>query len=81
MPLEIRELIIKVTVNESNNPEKNDTRLLDQKITEMKNRVVKECIEKIKAGATLIQLYTGFIYEGPSLIKEINQRLLKENLN
>lgn len=50
MPLEIRELIIKVTVNESNNPEKNDTRLLDQKITEMKNRVVKECIEKIKAG-------------------------------
>jgi dihydroorotate dehydrogenase len=40
-----------------------------------------DAIEKIKAGATLIQLYTGFIYEGPSLIKEINQRLIKENLN
>jgi len=42
---------------------------------------VDDAIEKIKAGATLIQLYTGFIYEGPSLIKEINQRLIKENLN
>lgn len=27
--------------------------------------------EKIDAGASLVQLYTGFIYEGPSLIKEI----------
>jgi dihydroorotate dehydrogenase len=40
-----------------------------------------DAIEKIKAGATLIQLYTGFIYEGPGLIKQINQRLLNENLN
>ncbi len=35
-----------------------------------------DAIEKLDAGATLIQLYTGFIYEGPDLIKEINQRLL-----
>ncbi len=41
----------------------------------------EDAIEKIKAGATLIQLYTGFIYEGPGLIKQINQRLLNENLN
>lgn len=27
--------------------------------------------EKIDAGASLVQLYTGFIYQGPSLIKEI----------
>ena len=27
--------------------------------------------EKFKAGATLIQLYTGFIYEGPGLVKKI----------
>ena len=40
-----------------------------------------DAIEKIKAGASLIQLYTGFIYEGPGLIKRINQRLLKEKLN
>jgi len=31
--------------------------------------------EKIKAGATLVQLYTGFIYEGPSLVKRINKAL------
>ncbi|HUM51143.1 MAG TPA: quinone-dependent dihydroorotate dehydrogenase [Chitinophagales bacterium] len=35
-----------------------------------------DAIEKLNAGASLVQLYTGFIYEGPSLIKEINQRLL-----
>ncbi|MCC8423819.1 quinone-dependent dihydroorotate dehydrogenase [Mucilaginibacter sp. UR6-11] len=32
--------------------------------------------EKLDAGASLIQLYTGFIYEGPGLIKQINKRLL-----
>lgn len=32
--------------------------------------------EKLEAGAGLIQLYTGFIYEGPALIKRINKRLL-----
>jgi dihydroorotate dehydrogenase len=29
----------------------------------------------LKAGADLIQVYTGFIYEGPALIKKINRRL------
>lgn len=33
--------------------------------------------EKIKAGATLIQLYTGFIYEGPFIAKKINNFLRK----
>ena len=32
----------------------------------------KDAIDKIKAGADLVQIYTGFIYEGPSLIKSIN---------
>ncbi|TGD78239.1 quinone-dependent dihydroorotate dehydrogenase [Hymenobacter wooponensis] len=32
--------------------------------------------EKLAAGASLIQLYTGFIYEGPSLVKRINQALV-----
>jgi dihydroorotate dehydrogenase len=31
--------------------------------------------EKLAAGADLIQLYTGFIYEGPGLVKEINKSL------
>lgn len=37
----------------------------------------KDAIQKLDAGASLIQLYTGFIYEGPELIREINQDLLK----
>ncbi|HEX4887549.1 MAG TPA: quinone-dependent dihydroorotate dehydrogenase [Luteibaculaceae bacterium] len=35
-----------------------------------------DALEKLQAGASLIQLYTGFIYRGPALIKEINQALL-----
>ncbi len=37
---------------------------------------VNDALEKLKAGADLIQLYTGFIYEGPKLIKAINKALL-----
>lgn len=36
----------------------------------------EDALEKLEAGASLIQLYTGFIYEGPSLIKRINQAIL-----
>ena len=39
---------------------------------------VEDALEKLNAGASLIQLYTGFIYEGPSLIKNINKELLKK---
>lgn len=35
-------------------------------------------LAKIEAGATLIQLYTGLIYEGPPLIANIKQRLAAE---
>lgn len=37
----------------------------------------QDALEKFEAGADLIQLYTGFIYEGPKLIKDINRALLK----
>lgn len=37
-----------------------------------------DAIEKLEAGASLIQLYTGFIYEGPALIKAINKAILKQ---
>jgi len=33
-------------------------------------------MEKLDAGAALLQLYTGFIYEGPSLIRQIHSALL-----
>lgn len=38
----------------------------------------EDAIEKINAGADLVQIYTGFIYEGPSLIKRINKAILKK---
>ncbi len=38
---------------------------------------VQDAIEKINAGAALIQVYTGFIYEGPFLVKKINKTILK----
>lgn len=38
----------------------------------------EDAIEKLEAGASLVQLYTGFIYEGPNLIKEINQKILEK---
>lgn len=36
----------------------------------------QDAIEKLEAGASLVQVYTGFIYEGPKLIKDINKALL-----
>lgn len=38
-----------------------------------------DAIQKLKAGADLIQLYTGFIYEGPGIVKSINKAILKKN--
>ena len=35
--------------------------------------------EKINAGAELIQLYTGFIYEGPGIVKKINKSLIQNS--
>ncbi|MDP2686784.1 MAG: quinone-dependent dihydroorotate dehydrogenase [Aequorivita sp.] len=37
----------------------------------------EDALEKLYAGASLVQLYTGFIYEGPDLIKQINKAILK----
>ncbi|GIL23912.1 MAG: dihydroorotate dehydrogenase (quinone) [Bacteroidota bacterium] len=39
----------------------------------------QDAIEKIKAGADLIQIYTGFIYEGPGFVKRINQAVAKSS--
>ncbi|WP_040279874.1 quinone-dependent dihydroorotate dehydrogenase [Psychroserpens damuponensis] len=41
----------------------------------------KDALEKIEAGASLVQVYTGFIYEGPRLIKNINKALVKKRTN
>ena len=39
-----------------------------------------DAVEKMKAGASLIQIYTGFIYEGPELIQDINRAVVENGL-
>lgn len=36
----------------------------------------EDAIEKLSAGATLVQIYTGFIYNGPAFVKKINKQIL-----
>lgn len=38
----------------------------------------EDAIEKLNAGASLVQIYTGFIYEGPGIAKRINKGILKK---
>jgi len=40
----------------------------------------EDAIEKLKAGASLIQIYTGFIYEGPGLVKRICRKILNTEI-
>lgn len=37
----------------------------------------EDAINMLNAGASLVQVYTGFIYEGPSIAKNINKKILK----
>lgn len=37
----------------------------------------EDAVEKLNAGADLVQVYTGFIYEGPGLMKRINKAIIK----
>ena len=38
----------------------------------------QDALDKLEAGASLVQLYTGFIYEGPALINAINKAVLRK---
>jgi dihydroorotate dehydrogenase len=40
-----------------------------------------DAIEKLNAGASLVQVYTGFIYEGPGMVKRICNGLLQQKNN
>ncbi len=40
-----------------------------------------DAIEKMEAGASLVQVYTGFIYEGPALVNDINKALANRNFD
>lgn len=39
----------------------------------------EDALEKLDAGASLVQVYSGFVYEGPALIKNINQAILQNH--
>ncbi|MBC2839929.1 quinone-dependent dihydroorotate dehydrogenase [Robiginitalea sp. SC105] len=38
----------------------------------------EDALEKLEAGASLVQIWTGFVYEGPALVRRINKRLLEK---
>ena len=40
---------------------------------------LQAAIDKLNAGADLIQIYTGMVYKGPGLVKEIKKGLQKKN--
>jgi dihydroorotate dehydrogenase len=37
----------------------------------------EDALTKLRLGASLVQVYTGFVYEGPQLVKQINNRLIE----
>ena len=41
----------------------------------------EDALEKLNAGASLVQLYTGFVYEGPGVIKRINKKIIEASLS
>lgn len=41
----------------------------------------QDAIERLEAGADLIQIYTGFIYEGPAFVRRINRAIAKASVN
>ncbi len=41
----------------------------------------EDALEKLNAGASLIQVYTGYVYEGPSLVKRINKKIIENASN
>lgn len=41
----------------------------------------EDALEKLRAGASLVQLYTGFIYEGPQLIEDIKHKIIAQNIS
>lgn len=40
-------------------------------------QTAEDAIAKLEAGASLVQVYTGFIYEGPAMVKKINKGILR----
>ena len=47
----------------------------------VRGKGVQDALNMMDAGATLIQIYTGFIYEGPGLARRINRAILERRLS
>ena len=43
-------------------------------------KIVKRIYREYLEGASLVQIYTGFIYEGPAIVKQINKAILKHKI-
>ncbi len=41
-------------------------------------QTAEDALEKLEAGADLVQIYTGFVYEGPGIVKKITRKLKKK---
>ena len=58
----------------------NSSRFKGKILKKIQNKTILEIlIERLNSGADLIQIYTGFIYRGPSLIKEINKAIINQS--
>ena len=40
----------------------------------------EDAVQKVEAGADLVQIYTGLIYQGPKLIRQVGKALLRKIL-
>jgi dihydroorotate dehydrogenase len=38
----------------------------------------KDALQRIKSGASLIQIYTSMVYEGPIIVNKIKRELIEE---
>jgi dihydroorotate dehydrogenase len=72
----------------SGKPLKNRSTSIIKYLSEKSNRLIpiigvggiytaEDAIEKLEAGASLVQIYTSFIYEGPAVMKRINKKIEK----
>jgi dihydroorotate dehydrogenase len=41
----------------------------------------RDALNMLEAGATLVQVYTGFIYQGPGFVRRINKHIRKNKMS
>ena len=51
---------------------------VESDISEDDKKAIEDAIAKVEAGATMVQLYSGLIYRGPALVREVAAALSKQ---